>query len=339
MRKVMSMTGKRLIVWLVAVFVVGAMAGVSPDQAVAEEQRCGQLGGSCICSEPFNTATYADGPDFWNPADSSTKECSAEAGVRGGAVVRTSRTVVGSNDATALSRLPSGHRVTRFLTANNNHEGTFIAGNGAPVSSSMVRLAARWYVYHSPNFAFKTSASSPCQNTKFASLDGGSLIDYTDGFHTYNFLQFSPAVDCCVNGPGPNADISPGQMQGKWWRFEVVLTNRSGPRFRMVMYGKNITDNSPEVTILDLSTNSSVANLRPPELMSTLTSNNHRWSPSGGGCAGWRGISHYLMAGWTSDAGQRIGAASEIETGGGGGGGGGTADATPPAAPTILRVQ
>jgi hypothetical protein len=324
----------KLVFWMIVVVVVAGTTGTRPSQAAAAEQRCGELGGNCICSEPFNTTSYVGGPDFWNPGDSTTKECSAEPGVNGGAVIRTSATIVGSNDSTALSRLPSGHRVTRFLTANNNHEGTFTAGSGIPISSSIVRLAARWYVYHSPNFAFKTEASSPCQNTKIALLDGKSVIDYTNGIHTYNYLEFSPPVDCCVTGPGPNPGVSTGQLAGKWWRWEVVLTNRAGPRYRLMMYGKNVTDNTDEVTILDLWSNSSVANLTPPQLMSTLATNNHRWSPSGTGCAGWRGISHYLLAGWTTDSGQRIGAASEIE-----GGGGTPADSTPPSAPTNPRTQ
>jgi hypothetical protein len=317
---------------VVAAFIAFALTGA----AEAAEGRCNALGTSCICSEPFNTNSYVGGPDFFDPADSTTKECSVEPAVQGGAVVRTSATIQGSSDSTALSRLPSGHGVHYILRANENHEGTFMAGNGVPVSSSFVRLAARWYVYHSPNFAFKTSGSSPCQNTKIAQLDGGALIDYTNGFHTYNYLQFSPPIDCCVSGPGPNSGVGASEMQGKWWRWEVVLTNRAGPGFKMMMYGKNITDNRPEITIIDLSTNSGVANLRPPGLMSAITTNNHRFSPGGGGCAGWRGISHYMMAGWTTDSGQRIGAAAEVESGAGGGG---SADSMPPAAPTAPAIQ
>ena len=333
MRKVNVMRIERLGVWLVLVLTVVGVAGALPSQAAAAEQRCNELGAGCVCSEPFNTASYVGGPDFFNPADSTTKQCSAEPAVIGGAVVRTSATIVGSNDATALSRLPSGHGVTRFLTANNNHEGTFMAGHGLDVSASFVRLAARWYVYHSPNFAFKTDSGSPCQNTKIMEFNGDSRIDYTAGFHTYNYLQFSPAVDCCVTGPGPNSSIGPSQMQGKWWRFEAVLTNRSGPGYKMMLYGKNVTDNSPEITILDLSMNGSVSNLRPPMLMSKMVTNNHRWSPGGSGCAGWRGISHYMMAGWTTNSGQRIGPAAEIESGGGGG------DAMPPAPPSNPTTQ
>ena len=331
-RKVKFMRANRLGLSLLLVFVVGLLA-TQTGQALAAEQRCGELGAACICSEPFNTASFVGGPDFWNPADSTTKECTADPAVPNAAVIRTSPTIVGSNDGTALSRLPGGHHVSRFLTANNNHEGTFFAGNGVPVSSSFARLAARWYVYHSPNFAFKTDTSSPCQNTKIMEFDGDSRIDYTAGFHTYNYLRFSPSVDCCVTGPGPNTGIPPSQMQGKWWRWEAVLTNRSGLGYRMMMYGKNVTDNSGEITIIDSAMNGSIANLRPPMLMSKMLTNNHRFSPSGGGCAGFRGISHYMMAGWTSDSGQRIGGASEIE------GGGGAPLQSPPSAPTNPRIS
>jgi len=333
------MRANRLGLLLVLILVMSGLTGMQPTPVWAAEQRCNELGSSCVCSEPFNTASFVGGPDFWNPADSTSKECSVEAAVNGGAVVRTSRTVVGSNDSTALSRLPAGHSVSRFLTANNNHEGTFSAGHGLAVSSSLVRLAARWYVYHTPNFAFKTSASSPCQNTKIMEFDADSRIDYTAGFHTYNYLRFSPSVDCCVLGPGPNPDIGPGEMQGKWWRWEAVLTNRSGPGYRMQMFGKNVTDNLPEITILDTTANGSVANLRPPSLMSRMTTNNHRFSPNGSGCAGWRGISHYIMAGWTTNSGQRIGPAAEIERGAASPPSSTPTDNVPPGAPSTPRFQ
>ena len=48
------------------------------------------------------------------------------------------------------------------------------------------------------------------------------------------------------------------------------------------------------------------------------------------------GLSHLMIAGWDTDAGQRVGAAAEIEGALGGGGGG---DVTPPPAPTNLRLS
>jgi len=275
----------------------------------------------------MNTTTFAGGPSYWNPADSTTKECSVESAVIGAPIVRNAP-VFSSNDATAMGALPPAHTMSNFLRTDDNHQGTFFVGNGLPVSASFGRLAARWYIWHTPIFDFEGEGS--CNNSKIAQLDNSVLIDYTLGFHTYNYLTFSPSIDCCVSGPGLNSGLATSQMKGKWWRWEAVITNRAGPNFRLQFYGKNITDNGPELTLIDLQNNVSVANLTPPSLMSSIQSNNHRFSFTGA-CQGWLGISHYMMAGWTTDAGQRIGAATEVEGGGGA--------ITPPTAPTNLRVQ
>jgi hypothetical protein len=280
--------------------------------AQAEEQRCAELGASCICSEPMNTTTFAGGPPFWNPADSTTKQCSVESGAIGGAIVRTTNTITASADATALAALPAGHSVSRFVRANDNHQGTYFVGSGVPVSSSFLRIAARWYMWRTPVFDFVDEGS--CENTKITEFDNGARVTYIPNtFSTYNYTEFSPSVDCCTSGPGPDSNVPSSQMKGKWWRYEVVMTNRSGPNFDFKMYAKNVTDDGPELTVIDLSSRSSVRNLTPPSLMSTLLSNNHRYSGSGS-CRGWIGISHYMMAGWTTNAGQRIGPAAEIES-------------------------
>jgi hypothetical protein len=318
---------------LVVLFAVASLSDFttpSRAEAAGNEARCGELGSSCICSEPFNTTTFANGPDFWNPSDTTTKECSVEPAVLGAAIVRTSNTIRGSNDAAAMAALPAAHSNSFFVRADDNHEGTFYAGHGLPVSSSFVRLAARFYIYHSPTFDYEGEGS--CRNSKQAEFDGDSRIDYNTGagFHTYNYLQFSPGIDCCVSGPALNQPSVAG-FKGKWVRHEIILTNRSGPGYRLQSFMKNVSANTPEVAVIDTSLDSRVNNLRPPTLMSKILSNNHRWS-NGSVCRGWIGLSHYMMAGWTTNAGQRIGAASEIEGGGG-------APNSPPAAPTNPKIS
>lgn len=319
--------------WLTRSIVFVAMSLLWAATAQAEEQRCNELGANCICSEPFEMTAFSSGPDFWNPTDSTTKQCSVESAVIGGAIVRTGSDVLISADATAIAALPAGHSVSRFVRAGNDHQGTFYAGNGVSVSSSFVRLAARFYIYHSPLFDYEGEGT--CNNSKQAELDGDSRIDYNTGagFHTYNYLQFSPAIDCCVSGPAINNPAVSG-FKGKWVRHEIVITNRSGPSYRLQSFMKNVTNGSAEVAVIDTSIDSRVSNLTPPQLMSKILSNNHRWSATGS-CRGWIGLSHYIMAGWTTNSGQRIGASTEIEGGGGGGGG----DTTPPAPPTNLRVS
>jgi len=292
------------------------------------EQRCTDLGSNCICSEPLQATSYPESSnDFKNPNDTSSLECSQD-GVTGGAITRTADDVVASTDATALAALPSGHSVSRFVRAADNHEGTFMLGHNTSVSSGNARVAARWYIYHTPTFDF--AAEGTCINSKIVQLNNGALVDWNGtNFHTYGYTTFSPSEDCCLSGPGPDyGSVSTSEMKGAWWRWEVVLTNRSGPDFRMQMYAENVTDPGGELEIIDIwSANYSSAssdklydvNLTPPSLMTQIFSNNHRFS-NGNTCRGWIGLSHYMYAAWTTDSGQRIGAASEIEGGGGGGG-------------------
>jgi hypothetical protein len=322
---------------VLAVATFSPLAG--PGSADAAEVHCNELGANCVCSSPLNqpsSGLYTEGPtDYWRPSNAGTNECSQDG--TGRPVVRTSP-VLGTNDAAMKAALPSGNSVsTAVRPQDNDHQGTFMVGMGESVPASFTRLAARFYIYHSPVFDFKGEGT--CQNSKQTEHDGESRIDVESGagFHIFNFLTWSPSIDCCGSGPAINQP-NLQQMKGKWWRHEIVFTNRSGPRFRLQSFMKNVTDNTPEIAVIDFhASGSPLANMTPPKLMSMILSNNHRWSPAGG-CRGWIALSHYMMAGWTSDAGQRIGAAGEIE--GGGGGGGVTPPPTsPPAAPTNPRIS
>ena len=293
------------------------------------EQRCtdidGESGGLCVCSEPLNASTLTQSGDYFQPDDSGTKRCTVSgSGPSDYGIFRTSA-VVASNDATALAALPSGHSVSNFIRpGQNDHGGSFDVGHGVAVSATYVRLAARFYRYFTPDYLFKGEGS--CQNSKWTEHDNNNRFDYDDGggngnFHLYNFLAadgWSPGADCCGGGPHDDLHfrIPPSDMRSKWWRYEIVMTARAGSPLRIILYGQNITDGDPETDIIDTD-DSSQAQHTPASLMSKIVMNGHR--TSGEVCTGWTGISHYLMAGWDTDAGQRIGAASEVEGGGGGG--------------------
>ena len=308
------------------------VASLSDLPGEAAEQRCGELGAACICSSPLNQpapGSYIQGPpDFWRASNAGAQECSQDG--TGRAVVRTS-TVIGTNDAAMLSALPSGNSVlTAVRPQTNDHQGTFLVGRGDAVTASMPRVAARWYVYHTPLFDYKSEGS--CNNSKVTEHNNGTRIDIElgAGFHIFNFLTWSPSKDCCGSGPAitqPNIQ----QTKGKWWRHEVVMTNRSGPQFRLQHFMKNVTDNTPEIAVIDFhAPGSPLANMTPPSLMSMILSNNHRFSESGS-CRGWIGVSHYMYAAWPTNAGQRIGAAVEVE--------GGSPPPPPPAPTTNLNLR
>jgi hypothetical protein len=98
------------------------------------------------------------------------------------------------------------------------------------------------------------------------------------------------------------------------------------------LYLKNVTDNAAERLVID-TYGSSYDGPNPyvPHDDFTLPSPLAVMYPSlfretrtpGTVCKGYNALSYYMLAGWDTDVGQRIGPALEIER-----------DATPPAAPT-----
>lgn len=187
--------------------------------------------------------------------------------------------------------------------------------------SGKKRLAYRWYIYHSPDFQF--AGEGTAQNAKFAQFyNTGLLFDNSSGpVHMYNFLDWTPAQDCCVSGPG-TSNVTAQEWKGKWWRAEVVVTNPDGKGLTnpgsgpvMKLYLKNVTDNTPEITAIDTSLPGTQLNpttnfRNPPVNYFTGVQANH-YRQNGGN--GFEAISSYVAAAWDTDAGQRIGPAYEVE--------------------------
>ncbi len=125
---------------------------------------------------------------------------------------------------------------------------------------------------------------------------------------------------------------SPSAIKGKWLRYEIVVHNAAptGPGTTFEVFLKNVTDNQPEIRIIDSSvaegqwTTALATMLHPTATISTMTINGYR----AGSCTGFAAYSHYLAAAWSTDSGQRIGAAHELEG----------MDSVPPAPPTNVRV-
>jgi hypothetical protein len=262
----------------------------------------------------------------------------------GAAVVRNEPfDLIASPNAAALSRLPAGHRVTRFLSGPQNHRGIWFTGHQMPDAVTFAkRIAFRYYIYHSPDYSFgnPTDGFYGC-NAKLHQFSAGLLTDFTFGYlHNYNFTTWNPPQNCCLSGPGPdNANTSIPDWLNRWWRIEVVMVNRNaantGQHWRQQIYLKNVTDGLPEKLVIDTDaagTELNPVNPRiPPEVMTKLLINLYRGENTANQCFGFKGISHYMVAGWDTDAGQRIGASSEIE------GAGASADKVPPGAPKNLR--
>jgi len=123
-------------------------------------------------------------------------------------------------------------------------------------------------------------------------------------------------------------------FRGKWFSFEAIYRNLPGPNLVIEIYIRNITDNGPEIRIMksDIPQAQVVGDQwTTTQYATTLSLTSVGWthvfdlfrnvtaSPHDN-CSGYYGYTHYMVATWNTDAGQRIGPATEVEGGGGTGG-------------------
>jgi hypothetical protein len=308
---------------------VALTAQLAPPSRVGMEERCAVLRVNCVCAEPMQTASWPTaGPNWQNPADtrSTDKQCSV---ARDGAFIewldgdiQTMVGVTAAQEPTAFAALPAGHRLTHVAKLHsplNDGGGRF--GHDRLGAAFVKRVAVRWYQYYSPNYAFEGDGG--CQNNKLILLTGGDVV--SEGSRGGNFHQyFMPdGSGCCVAGPGPDEHaIGPHALRGKWWRIEFVVINRAGgvsPNgIQFFLYMKDVTNNGPELRIVDTTVPGGadgawvpMSNMRPKVRIDSINANLHRFPD--GACPGYRAFSHFMMAGWDTDNGQRIGTAVEIE--------------------------
>ena len=331
-------------------FIIGLGIFWNVNAQAANEARCDALGANCICSEPMNTNSWVDagGAQNWNPGDTtaSDKQCGGYNGVAN-APLSTSGGVQSSPASSGedITALPAAHTVTwvlRMATVN----GAFLGHLAAPGVPTALR-AIRFYKYYSTAYNSQGNTNSSCNANKLAqfgpTFPQGPIFTFEGGDWTIYDIQtnlgWNQGVDCC-NGPGPgNVNNGPALsgLLGNWWRIEIVMHNAAptGLGTTFDMYIKNVTANGPELHVLDTSKvlNGGVSNtwtlalatgLHPIANIDAMTIDMFRSTNGSIPCAGFASYSHFLYAAWSTDGGQRIGAAREVEG---------------LAAPTGLRVQ
>lgn len=351
------MMGRRIQMRQLTQIIVLVALGIfwgAPNEADAAEQRCNELGANCICSEPMNTQSYAlaTGTNWaWNPADTTSLEC-ATSGAAGGFVEVNGFPFQAVSSGESIASLPAGHTNTYVLRTNDGTGGMF-AGTALPGSAPTARRSIRFYQYYSTNYSFAGENGGACLNSnKYAQMGtrgagtGGPMFTVVNGDWSFydisTSLGWNMDVPCC-SGPGPgNTGSGPSSsaMKGKWLRYEIIIRNAAptGPATTFEAYVKNVTDNGPEIKVVDSSVAKNFPNgenwtvaaataLHPTSTITDMSINMFR----NGACTGFAAYSHFVAAAWSSDAGQRIGAAVEIE------GGGGTNPA--PTAPVGLTIQ
>lgn len=357
----------RRLIQIIALVVLGIFWGASDEAGAANEQRCTELGANCVCSEPLNTATYTSPTNaFYNPTDTIPgvdKECLRATGFPGTVLEDSTFRYVSQSGGEMFTALPFlSPKINYILRTKTTAEGN--AGGGGQfvgtqytASNPSARRAFRYYLYWSPTYEFYTNPT--CVNSvKIMQFGHNSTLSFifepagsyfaTGAWIGWSFGAFS-GMD---QGPGDPANAglgTPSYLRGYWFRIEAVTTNNnaSDPApFTFKVYMKNVTLNTPEQLIID-STVPTAQRGTPassfPPWSSTMATTMH---PTSGDnmdqmyinlfrrdtCSGYKGMSHLLFAAWSTDAGQRINAATEIEGGSGG-------DTTAPVSPANLRVS
>lgn len=307
-------------------------------EAAGNEARCDELGANCICSEPMNTATWDNALSgvWFDPADTTTKECSSSGVVAGGVLEDGSGfrySAVSSGEA--INNLPAAHSNTYVLMVDDGGGGQFL-GHKFSGSDPTALRAIRFYKYYSASPAYDWVGGSCLNSNKLAQMgwngagSGGPMFTETAG--TWSFYDintaygFNQSVDCC-DGPGPGESATGpdlASLRGKWIRYEILIHNAStSGTVSFEWYMKNVTDNTAEIRLVDSTqSNGSGVGKWSTTNASTLALSNEINEMSinmfrNGTCAGSASFSHFLAAAWSTDAGQRIGAATEIEGGGG----------------------
>jgi hypothetical protein len=286
----------------------------STSPSYAAERRCNELGENCVCSEPLNgTLRRIDG-SWYNPDDSETKECTVEnfsdPALHGAALTRNIDDLRPTKEPSVLGALPAGLRISTVIRAPERYAGLWFLGHYFGDDQKFVkRLAVRWYRYYSPNYEMSQADSPMCEQRGKITEAHINYSSFGEGFAAYNFLKWTPnGRDCCNFVQTRYPTIS--QLRGKWWRFEYVMINRNGPGHNSLLYVKNVTDKSPDRLVYDFSRLSFWSpQFTPPSPVRDLRASQY----AQGACAGFAAVSHFMVAGWDTDAGQRIGPAYEIE--------------------------
>lgn len=332
---------------------------VTPGLVLAQEQWCLANPSVCLCSEPFQMTSYnkqGSGADaYWQPNDTATKKCTEISAFPGYAISRddSSPPAVGS-DSAVLAALPVGNTIARYLKGAEGHTGSWFMGHIIGAGDPVQRVAVRWYQYFPPNYAY--TGSGGCLNSAkwfepAAGQSGGLIFDTRSGGNAerliYGWSQnppsqpaFLPNKDCCVFGPVAVKTAPNSLPVGHWIRREVVLRKFDGTASTIIQaYEKDITAGAAEFKLIDTSEACSNCGTSPPgddwpggvitapSRLGLVNLNLFR----NGTCAGYRAYSHLVVGAWTTDAGQRISAAAEVEGGGGG--------SSPPSAPTNFHFQ
>lgn len=281
---------------------------LAAQPSLAQEQRCNELGGSCICSEPFNAGSFetyqCDRRSCMDPSDTNAKECSGEF-QHGYSWYGGDALEVVATPGTSES-LPPGNTVDYVWRSHDKGNKVHHVMHKGGVNASTRRICTRHYFKTSPDY---NDGEGSCTNRKH--------IDFAKGGGTRVFFVRDQGPGYRLEMPGYRSapgnvwgvgDLANADCRTGWCRVELCidgdvlnLRGLSVDGYIQQVGGPKRAE-FPRKFIGDAPGGGGYAD--------SWLLNMYR---EGSSCRGWREFSHVMFAGWTTAAGQSIGPACEME--------------------------
>jgi hypothetical protein len=352
----------RRLVFSMAIILAVGFTVLEACTAFAQEQRCNELGANCVCSEPLTSPTImpsGSGSAYFKGSNPNTKPCAMDGqtgyGIRndlyGGG---TPPNLVVKSDATTLNKLPNrdASKTAYYLSTPSGWTGDWMIGHSTV--SDYARVAFRFYLYRSSDF--QHTSEGTCTNSKEAGVRGyggseGGWAISSEGTgrypHAYSLLNFTwsghPSGADGFEGSVPwgSGTWNVSGFKDKWVRIEVVTRKPNAAGHDLEVYVTDITGGGTQQQVMKLSNGCATcvypyqpfvwdSSFRTTTTLGEYIAMLYRAAEGGGRCGGWQGALYFTIAAWSTDAGQMIGAAKEVEGGGG---------LTPPPGPSSLNVN
>ncbi len=292
----------------------------APAPGGVEEARCSALGGNCTCAESLDTASIPIVNGVANPGNTTPTDKQCNGGgfwsTEGYQVIP-----VAMHDTDPRAVNPPD-----FVWRNNAWDGGKLRNSLWTGSSK--RRCTRYYYFRSANSYTNTSCdggkyweqetgTQAKPNWQTGENQGGQCFGSSGGLNNIYSCRSSTeygSTNCTRGGTG----LRPIDCAGEWCVHEMCLSGDwtvSPTTIRLDGYHRRVRDNKMVTFSL---TNTSIA-------VSNITGNvrylaNLHRGGSWNGCPNctqhsnvYRDISHAMQAEWTSDAGQWIGSAPEME--------------------------
>ncbi len=327
---------RRPVPFVAASALLGALLGAlaAPGAAVAQEARCAELGSDCWCSEPLNNddGTITEPHDFSDSPNAT--ECNA--GSQGGATSHWGDSIeemtstfpsldYGGSDIPThvLSSYAYDPFEPPFGNENRRDGGIFVEGD-ILVTASTQRACIRYYFVVTNDFTGVGGNSGDCPSERNKMIEG-KFARYSQ----FQAMERDWSNSC--HGPGTSRPYEPfdftNQVDKRWLYDEDLDWNDCNEdtgwcRHELCVAGdldggNDLTVDSYITTLSDGQTYEVIDAALYPDGAGALTRlavnmfHGQGYQPEG-----TRYVSHMMVAGWDTDTGQYIGAASEIEGGG-----------------------